>query len=270
MDSIPQVRSEDQQQVTECQCQSAINVSGTDLPVIEYQGKRVITFKNIDRVHQRPADTARRNFRQNRKRFIERKHFYHIDFSKKDEFRPLGIRIPPRGLILITERGYLLLVKSFTDDLAWEIQEQLIDGYFRVKEIVQRSTNPAPRVIRYQNFPPVFILDNALYTDTHHHYTYLQPGEDYGEWLDRYFRRYLTYHGYPLSPEQPDDPARIAYLILLSHAKSVSRQHITYQGAESSEYFSRVEQDFIAAALDTGLKSVIADAISDGERLPHA
>lgn len=37
----------------------------------------------------------------------------------------------PNGLILMTEAGYLMLVKSFTDDLAWSVQRQLVNGYFR-------------------------------------------------------------------------------------------------------------------------------------------
>ncbi|MBH8022117.1 hypothetical protein I6C29_21100, partial [Clostridioides difficile] len=39
-----------------------------------------------------------------------------------------------RELILLTETGYLMLVKSFTDDLAWKVQRQLVNSYFRVKE----------------------------------------------------------------------------------------------------------------------------------------
>ena len=37
-------------------------------------------------------------------------------------------------MTLITESGYLMLVKSFTDDLAWEVQRELVKGYFRVKK----------------------------------------------------------------------------------------------------------------------------------------
>ena len=37
-------------------------------------------------------------------------------------------------IILITENGYLMLVKSLTDDLAWEVQRQLINTYFKAKE----------------------------------------------------------------------------------------------------------------------------------------
>jgi len=34
----------------------------------------------------------------------------------------------------VFESGYLMLVKSFTDDLAWKVQRQLVNAYFRTKE----------------------------------------------------------------------------------------------------------------------------------------
>ena len=40
------------------------------------------------------------------------------------------------GTTLITESGYLMLVKSFTDDLAWKVQRELVNTYFRVKDVV--------------------------------------------------------------------------------------------------------------------------------------
>lgn len=35
----------------------------------------------------------------------------------------------------MTERGYLMLVKAFTDDLSWKVQDELISGYFKAKEL---------------------------------------------------------------------------------------------------------------------------------------
>lgn len=113
----------------------AMIVQGTALQIKEYRGKRVVTFKDIDTVHKRPEGTARRNFNQNRQRFISG-----VDFFKvcADEIRTHKIaEISPKShepLTLITETGYLMLVKSFTDDLAWKVQRELVDSYFRVNE----------------------------------------------------------------------------------------------------------------------------------------
>ncbi|MBO5104561.1 MAG: ORF6N domain-containing protein [Ruminococcus sp.] len=48
-----------------------------DVPVRikEYNGQRVVTFKDIDKVHNRPEGTARRNFNTNREYFVEGEDF---------------------------------------------------------------------------------------------------------------------------------------------------------------------------------------------------
>ena len=89
-----------------------------------YNNQPVITFKDIDLVHERPDGTASRNFRTNKKHFIENVDFYNVttEKCKSDEIRRAGFN-NPRGGYLFTESGYLMLVKSFTDDLAWKVQE---------------------------------------------------------------------------------------------------------------------------------------------------
>lgn len=102
-----------------------------ELSVKEFRGQRVVTFKDIDTLHQRPDGTARKRFNDNKHRFVEGEDFFIRNSDEaKNEF---GI-IAPNGLVLITESGYLMLVKSFTDDLAWEVQRQLVNAYFRVKK----------------------------------------------------------------------------------------------------------------------------------------
>ncbi|MNW45648.1 ORF6C domain protein [compost metagenome] len=97
----------------------------------EFGGKRVVTLKEVDELHLRPDGTARRNFNENKKHLIEGEDFIvRNSYEAKSEF---GITAP-NGLVLLTESGYLMLVKSFTDDLAWKVQRQLVNNYFRVQE----------------------------------------------------------------------------------------------------------------------------------------
>lgn len=106
-------------------------INNTELSVKVYQCQRVVTFKDIDTVHERPAGTAKRNFDTNKKHFIKGEDFFLLkqaDFQK-DEIHTL--EIPNRGLTVFTEQGYLMLAKSFTDDLAWKVQRQLVKSYFR-------------------------------------------------------------------------------------------------------------------------------------------
>ena len=121
-----------------------ITVGDVSVQVIEYRGRRVVTFAMVDQVHQRPEGTAYRNFRSNRERFIEEEDFHLIDFSQMNEFRSLGIDIPPRGLTLLTQSGYLMLVKSFTDDLAWKVQRELVNRY-PIAVLVECLANVKPK-----------------------------------------------------------------------------------------------------------------------------
>ena len=110
-----------------------ITIARTNVTVKEYQGQRVVTFKDIDTVHQRPDGTARRNFNTNKKHFIEGEdYFVRNSYEAKNEFN----MVAPNGLVLVTESGYLMLVKSFTDDLSWDVQRELVKSYFRLKDII--------------------------------------------------------------------------------------------------------------------------------------
>ncbi len=111
-----------------------ITINDYVLPVREYNGQRVVIFKDIDSIHGRIEGTARKRFNDNKEHFIEGEDFF---VRKTDEaMNEFGI-IAPNGLILITESGYLMLVKSFTDDLAWKVQKKLINCYFRLKEVLE-------------------------------------------------------------------------------------------------------------------------------------
>lgn len=116
--------------------ENAITVGNHTLPIKEYNNVRVVTFKDIDIVHERPDGTARKRFNDNKKYFIEGEDFYKISPS---EFRTaIGDmdRRQQNDVTLITESGYLMLVKSFTDDLAWRVQRELVNTYFRVKDVI--------------------------------------------------------------------------------------------------------------------------------------
>ena len=109
-------------------------IGNHEISVKTYNGKRVVTFKDIDTVHERPEGTARKRFSDNRDRFIEGTDFFKISPS---EFRTtigdMDLR-QQNEITLISESGYLMLVKSFTDDLAWTVQRQLVDSYFRMQK----------------------------------------------------------------------------------------------------------------------------------------
>ena len=119
-----------------------ININTTALEVKEYKGHRVVTLKEIDEVHQRPEGTARKRFNDNKQHFVEGVDYYKVCAS---EIRTHKImELSPKAhedVALITESGYLMLVKSFTDDLAWAVQRELVNNYFRVKATLKPMTD---------------------------------------------------------------------------------------------------------------------------------
>ena len=112
----------------------SVTINENELQIKEYQGQRVITLKEIDIVHNRPEGTARKRFNDNKQHLIEGMDYFKVKCS---EVRPFFGQTPPNGfnpnadITLITESGYLMLVKSFTDDLAWTVQRQLVNTYFK-------------------------------------------------------------------------------------------------------------------------------------------
>ena len=118
-----------------------IKIGNQEMSIKEWDGKRVVTFADIDKVHERPSGTARKRFRDNIKHFRLNIDYFLLkpeDF-RMSEKRTSGIdpaKLNNRGTTFVTESGYLMLVKSFTDDLSWEVQRQLVDTYFTVRQRV--------------------------------------------------------------------------------------------------------------------------------------
>ncbi len=87
--------------------------------MVEYRCQRVITLAMIDKVHQRPDGTAGRNLRQNRGRLADGEDYFLVSPDEIRRTSPGAISDAHKSdLVVLTESGYLMLVKSLTDDLA--------------------------------------------------------------------------------------------------------------------------------------------------------
>ena len=158
-----------------------INVShSTDLTPIFYKDHPVITMSMIDKAHQRPSGTAGRNFRQNRDKLIEGEDYFRVcaDEIRRHKIFELSSRAH-EDINLLTETGYLMLVKSFTDDLAWKVQRKLVKGYFRAKErrpasadfsltdLTVRLANAVVPMIKTHSLRQAYVIANhAIQADT--------------------------------------------------------------------------------------------------------
>lgn len=147
-----------------------IKIENQEISVKEFKGQRVVTLKDIDLVHERAEGTARRNFNTNKEHLIEGEdYFVRNSYEAKEEFGAIA----PNGLVLITEQGYLMLVKSFTDDLAWKVQRQLVKTYF----------NEA--AIKTSELPPEMQLFKSIFDQQAKQYYELQKVKDNNQKLEQ-------------------------------------------------------------------------------------
>lgn len=115
-----------------------VKINDVELGIKEYKKERVVTAWDIAKVHGREVKRINEIFKNNIDKFILKEDYFFLtpnefsgSFKTAQDFIPNNVKEIP----LFTESGYLMLVKTFTDDLSWDIQRQLVKGYFKLKEL---------------------------------------------------------------------------------------------------------------------------------------
>lgn len=122
-----------------------IAIEGKNIEKIEYNGQAVISLSMVDRAHSRPEGTAQTNFKRNRARFIFGEDYFSLPYK---EWEPLlwPLRSDKKctvgghrgNRIFLTYSGYLMLAKTFTDDLSWKIPRLLVKSYFKATTTIDQ------------------------------------------------------------------------------------------------------------------------------------
>ncbi len=126
---------------------------------IERAGQRVSTLAMMDGVHGRPEGTARRAFAKHREKLSEGRHYFRAAPGTADEKRtPFGT---PKGggshIVLLTERGYLVLVKSFRDPLAWQVEEREVEADSGMRALVAPRPERCAAAAGREPAPPTLL-----------------------------------------------------------------------------------------------------------------
>lgn len=155
--------------------------------IVEVKGIRVLTSKQLAEEYSTTADRIKQNFGENRKYFIDGKHYISLTGDDlrtfKDQVRKESNQGGKNALVanrtshlyLWTEKGALLHAKSLNTDKAWQVYDYLVDFYFRAKEkepelspkntvvSTQSKTEPIKNktAIPYME-EPVFVFKNLL------------------------------------------------------------------------------------------------------------
>ncbi|MEO3722370.1 ORF6N domain-containing protein [Lacticaseibacillus paracasei] len=100
--------------------------------------KKAMLVKDIAQIHSRPVKKINELINNNRKRFEDGLDILDLkQVVKKDLFSEYGFSASEWGnannVYLLSERGYSKLLKILEDDKAWEVYDQLVDGYFTMR-----------------------------------------------------------------------------------------------------------------------------------------
>lgn len=106
---------------------------------IEINGIRVLTTSQIAEAYETKEIQIYQNFKNNRIRFTEGKHYISLSGDELKAFKKQLEKIEvvksrTSHLYLWTEKGALLHAKSLNTKKAWEVYDYLVDFYFRAKE----------------------------------------------------------------------------------------------------------------------------------------
>ena len=119
------------------QANQLVKINGNAIEQIVYKKQPVITFKMMDELHQRPVNTAYKAFHRNKEKLTSDKHYFEVQYEEWSKISTIHETDSSKGhnkKIFLTLKGYLLLVKTFNDDLAWKIQDEMVDVYFQTKK----------------------------------------------------------------------------------------------------------------------------------------
>ena len=128
-----------------------ITIENTEMQIKEYKGQRVVTFDDICTVHDCERKRLTKHFERKRKHFVKDEDYFEMTRKELNDLMSPNLKIignPNIKTYLFTESGYLMIVKCLDDDIAWNVQRQLVNAYFRVKE-----EQPLEQITDFPNCP---------------------------------------------------------------------------------------------------------------------
>ena len=179
-----------------------ITIENTEMQIKEYKGQRVVTFDDICTVHDCERKRLTKHFERKRKHFLKDEDYFEMTRKELNDLTSPNSKIignPNIKTYLFTESGYLMIVKCLDDDIAWNVQRQLVNAYFRVKEeqpleqitdfpncpkrIYQTSSTPVPKNPSWYHRNRrrmIHICEKAnVPLSTLYHHILLRLGEEY-------------------------------------------------------------------------------------------
>lgn len=109
------------------------------------EGKKAMLVKDIANIHGREIKRVNELINNNRNRFkdnidiVDLKGTEFEDVLNGHEIYSQNSLNRSSNIYLLSERGYSKLLKIMDDDLAWEKYDELVDGYFSMREEIKNN-----------------------------------------------------------------------------------------------------------------------------------
>lgn len=120
------------------------------LTPIEHNDQRVLLTSQLAESYETAERTITDNFNNNKARYIEGKHFFLLQGEDlrgfKRENENFGFAPNLNKVYLWTEKGALLHAKSLNTDKAWEVYDQLVETYFKARELQTNLSELSPEL----------------------------------------------------------------------------------------------------------------------------
>jgi hypothetical protein len=124
-----------------------------DLTIIEYQGQRVLTTKQLAESYETTENSIRNNYTANKQRFLEGVAYFKLEGDELEQFKnyirnsDIVSKNAP-SLYLWTKKGCFLHAKSLGTDKAWEVYESLVDHYFLTCSLPTATNTVDPKTFQ--------------------------------------------------------------------------------------------------------------------------
>jgi hypothetical protein len=115
-----------------------ILINGQEIEQIFYKDVAVATCEQIATWHGVSVYNVHRAYQRHVEEFVEGEDVFRLDFAEANQLE-LRVQVSPNGLLLFSEGGYLLLVKTMRDKLAWRVYRAMREAYFRERTRQQLS-----------------------------------------------------------------------------------------------------------------------------------
>lgn len=134
--------------------QLQLSSSVSSLPQLAYKGTPVVTTETLAKVYDVALHQVRQNFKNNKERFVEGKHYFLVSGNNLREFKnrvenfySVKIAQNVNALTLWTERGAARHAKMLNSDKAWDMFELLEETFFRVANQPRTASNATPSTV---------------------------------------------------------------------------------------------------------------------------